>query len=84
MGEDPEITQERYAKMQIREAKRKGKDTGFKLGAAVALALAAGASVALNKNGVNLSDKLTKAYDKSAAKVKEVASKTKKHFDEKK
>jgi len=75
---------EQENRAQIREAKSKGKSSGFKLGVFATLVASIATTIALNKAGVNTSDKLTSAYDKTAAKVKETASSAKKKLDEKK
>ena len=74
---------EQENRAQIREAKSKGKSSGFKLGVFATLVASIATTIALNKAGVNTSDKLTSAYDKTAAKVKETASSAKKKLDEK-
>jgi len=69
---------------QIREARMKGKSSGFKTGILAALAAGLATTVALNKAGVNVSDKATEAFDKTVDKVKKVAADSKKKLEEKK
>lgn len=71
-----ELTKENNAAL-IREAKAKGKSTGFKTGALITASVGLAAIVALNKLGFNTADKATAAYDKAAKKVSDTVKSVK-------
>lgn len=71
-------------KAQLREARMKGKSSGFRWGAIVTAAAAAFGSIALNKAGINVSNKLTAGYDDVAAKLRKASADAKKKLTEKK
>ena len=71
-------------KAQLREARMKGKASGFRWGAIVTAAAAAVGSIALHKAGINVSDKLAAGYDDVAAKVRKASADAKKKLAEKK
>lgn len=71
-------------KAQIRAAKMEGKSSGFKTGVFATIVASIASTIILNKAGVNVSDKMTEAYDATANKIKVFASDAKKKLDEKK
>lgn len=78
-----EQTRENNAAL-IREAKAKGKSTGFKTGALITASVGLAAIIALNKIGFNTADKATAAYDKTAKKVTDTVKSVKDKYKAKK
>lgn len=71
-------------KAELREAKLRGKNSGFKAGVVFTLLSTAAAAIALNKAGVNVTDKATGAFDKTVEVSKKAIANTKKKLEEKK
>lgn len=71
-------------KAQIREARMKGKSSGFRWGIVLTAIATAAGSIALNKAGINVTDKMTKGYDDVAAKIRKASEDAKKKISEKK